>query len=730
MRFEVLGPFQARRDAQSPPLPLGGAKQRALLAVLVAAGGRSVSTSQLIDELWAGDPPEKVTASIQSYVANLRRIIEPDRTARTAEILLSRPPGYLVDLRAAGAPGVDAIEFRRLSDEGIDRAEHDPEAAYELLTSAEALWRGSAYADVADLVPSLAAEAVRLAELRLLTVETRIRCALALGEHRRQIAELESLVAANPLRESLYGLLALALYRSDRQADALAAVARARQVLNDELGIDAGPELRQLEVDLLRQEPGLAAPSARPKPPAVPASKLIVGRDPELRQAQEVLDAARRGHGRVIVINGEPGIGKTALATAIAASAQGQGFRTGWGRCSESGDLAGLLPMGLAIGDLISSLPARQSAELRERHAGLLAGLLPGPETTEMTVDADTATFRLTRACTALFGEIGPSVVTVDDVQWADEPTGALIRALLPQLGRLPVVLVLTVRSTEADIPDQMAAVLADVARNDPLRFRLSGLDLDAARDLAQLRRLDLAPEVLQSLHQRSDGNPFFLSELLALVSSDGARTAQVPDGVHDVVRRRLAQLSESASAVLQTAALIGLHFEAELAEEASGHPDAADGSDSALRAGLLVTVGEGRLAFAHALVREAISERIAPGQRRRLHAAIAAEPAESLGTARRRRDRPTPERGRPRARRRDRCPRDARSRTGQPDGQRRARRPALRARSRQRPHRRPAARHPAERTGRSGGRPQAHRTRSRGLAGQPRRRRTRLGGW
>ena len=78
MRFEVLGPFQARRDAQSPPLPLGGAKQRALLAVLVAAGGRSVSTSQLIDELWAGDPPEKVYASIQSYVANLRRIIEPD----------------------------------------------------------------------------------------------------------------------------------------------------------------------------------------------------------------------------------------------------------------------------------------------------------------------------------------------------------------------------------------------------------------------------------------------------------------------------------------------------------------------------------------------------------------------------------------------------------------------------------------------------------------------------
>ena len=105
MRFEVLGPFQARRDAQSPPLPLGGAKQRALLAVLVAAGGRSVSTSQLVDELWAGDPPEKATASIQSYVANLRRIIEPDRTARTAKILLSRPPGYLVDAASCGCAG-------------------------------------------------------------------------------------------------------------------------------------------------------------------------------------------------------------------------------------------------------------------------------------------------------------------------------------------------------------------------------------------------------------------------------------------------------------------------------------------------------------------------------------------------------------------------------------------------------------------------------------------------
>ncbi len=433
-----------------------------------------------------------------------------------------------------------------------------------MLTSAEALWRGSAYADVAELVPSLAAEAVRLAELRLLTVETRIRCALALGEHRRQIAELESLVAANPLRESLYGLLALALYRSDRQADALAAVARARQVLNDELGIDPGPELSRLEVDLLRQEPRLAAPGARPKPPRCTGSKLIVGRDAELRQAQEVLDAARRGHGRVIVINGEPGIGKTALAAAIGASAQRQGLRTGWGRCSESGDLAGLLPIGLAVDDLISSLPERPAAELRQRHAGLLAGLLPGPDTTEVVVDADTATFRLTRACTALFGEIGPSVVTVEDVQWADEPTGALIRALLPPLGRLPVVLILTVRSTPADIPDRVAAVLADAARNDPLRFRLSGLDLDAARGLARLRRLDVAPEVLRALHQRSDGNPFFLSELLALVTSDGGRTAQVPDGVHDVVRRRLAQLPESASAVLQAAALIGLHFDAD----------------------------------------------------------------------------------------------------------------------------------------------------------------------
>ena len=207
-------------------------------------------------------------------------------------------------------------------------------------------------------------------------METRIRCALALGEHRRQVAELESLVAANPLRESLYGLLALALYRSDRQADALAAVARARQVLNDELGIDAGPELAARGRPA---PPGTGAGRTEHPAEAAGGDRVQPDRRPgsELRLAQEVLDAARRGHGRVIVINGEPGIGKTALAAAIGASAQGRGFRTGWGRCSESGDLAGLLPMGLAVGDLISSLPARQGAELRERHAGLLPDCCP-----------------------------------------------------------------------------------------------------------------------------------------------------------------------------------------------------------------------------------------------------------------------------------------------------------------------------------------------------------------
>ena len=627
MRFGVLGPFEARADAPTDgPVALGGRKQRALLALLVAARGRVVSTDRLVDELWGEAPPAKAMVSLQSYVANLRRALEPARTARsTPQILLTRAPGYAIDL---DRHQVDAAEFEQLV--GRARSAGGLQTAYDTWRRAERLWRGPAYADLVDLAPGLAAEATRLGEVRLTAVEARLRAALELGQHEPAVAELEVLVAAQPIRESLWALLALALYRSNRQADAVAAIARARQQLTGELGLDLGAELRRLESDLLRQHPRLAAPPRATAPRTGGPPVRMVGRLPERDTVRVALDQARSGRGRLVLVSGEPGIGKTELARAGVADARERGWPVGWGRASESGDLPGLLPLGLALTDLLGGGAPERSADLRTRYGERLGALLPGPSPAP-AVDVDTATFRLTQTLSALVAELGPTLLVLDDAHWADEPALGLLRAWLPQLARLPVVVLLTLRSAEADITAPLAGLLAEAARSDPVRIRLTGLDLPTTALLLQARRpaaVDRAPsaELIEALHVRSGGNPFFLSELVALLADTGdADLTAVPDGVRDVVRRRLGQLPAPVTALVQTAALMGDRFEPELLESASGLPDPLTACEVALAAGLIRVVEPDQWGFAHALVRDAVVEQLSSGARRLVHRRIAA---------------------------------------------------------------------------------------------------------
>ena len=243
----MLGPLEV--DAGNGPLPLGGPKQRAVLAHLLIRANHVVPAETLADEMWGDEPPETARKVIQTYVSNLRKVVGHDR-------IQGRAPGYRL---AVDPSELDTARFDALVREGQKMLPSDPTAAVGSFEEALLLWRGPALADLADQ-PSLLAESARLDESRLGAQEDRVDALLASGADARVVGELESLLAQHPLREGLWGRLILALYRQGRQADALAAYQRAREILADELGIDPSPELSRLHERVLRQDPALDAP--------------------------------------------------------------------------------------------------------------------------------------------------------------------------------------------------------------------------------------------------------------------------------------------------------------------------------------------------------------------------------------------------------------------------------------------------------------------------------------
>ncbi|MCE0766925.1 response regulator [Pseudonocardia kujensis] len=297
IEFRVLGGVEAWRGGER--VELGGPKQRAALASLVLRTGRVVSLEQLIDDLWPEDPPARAAATVQVFVSNLRRALEPDRPrGAPATVLVTAAPGYQL---AVDPEAVDAHAFARLVDEGrAALAGDDPERAAELLARAAELWRGPALADLPD-APFVRVETVRLDELRLGAAEDRADAELALGRHAPLVPELERRVHTHPMRERSRAQLMLALYRCGRQADALATYRHGRRVLRDELGLDPGTRLRELEQAVLRHDPGLAWEP--PRPVVLPA-------------AAPTADPGADEPGRVLVVD-DSGVNRRMLVAAL-----------------------------------------------------------------------------------------------------------------------------------------------------------------------------------------------------------------------------------------------------------------------------------------------------------------------------------------------------------------------------------------------------------------------------
>jgi DNA-binding SARP family transcriptional activator len=330
MRFAILGPLEARAGGRL--LSLGGPQQRALLAVLLLNANRVVSTDRLAQCLWGDQPPPSARGLLQGCVAALRRVLHTEEDGERRQPLVTRVPGYLIEVRSGE---LDLDRFEELA----ARARHAaPEQAAALLHEALALWRGPALEEITG--PGLRSEATHLAERRLAVLEERIDADLRMGRHAAVVAELRACVEANPLRERMWALLMLALHGADRQVEALAVYRRLRATLIDQLGVEPGPTLRQLERAILSGADATqahrlvpSAPTAAPAPEAagpapatdaashpaqLPASiTAFTGREPDLRRLDALLadaDADAAAGVTIGLICGTAGVGKTALA--------------------------------------------------------------------------------------------------------------------------------------------------------------------------------------------------------------------------------------------------------------------------------------------------------------------------------------------------------------------------------------------------------------------------------
>ncbi|MEV5840440.1 BTAD domain-containing putative transcriptional regulator [Streptomyces sp. NPDC051985] len=662
LRLQVLGPLRVWRDGVE--LDAGPPQQAYLLAVLLARAGEPVSIGELVDLIWAEDVPASAVNILQKYVGALRRLLEPALPAREPGSYLQRRGSAYLFMAAPGT--LDVVRFRELveaAEAGV--TEQRPAAALDRYLEAVGLWHGPAGDGVAYGSTGMAIFAGLDGEFRHACVAA-AELATGLGRPERVLQSLHMAARMAPLHERVQASLIAALAAAGQPAEALSVFRTVRARLAEELGVDPGPPLVAAHQRVLERAPAEEMPHERgdmPQersatrttgptsgPATVPtsgpitertagasAADRLVGRAEELAVVRHAVESALAGSTGLVLVEGEPGVGKTRLLEEAGAEANRQGALVVWGRCLPGDGTPSMWPWAEVIGALLDE---GQDAARQDWQAGELGRLVTprGSDRTTPVLPDSGGRFRLFEEAVVLVRQVAarrPVVLVVDDLQWADAASLDLLGHLTARLpGGTAVIGALRDR---APVPSPELGRMLAAASRLPEHRRIPLGPLGRAEVAELVRRetgQDPGPGTTRLIHTRTAGNPFFVRELSrfladgdVLTEATAARTA-VPATVRDVVRDRMTGLSADAGSLLQIAALIGRTVDLALLARTAGldHRTCLDRLEACEGLGLLEpSPGDPySFGFPHDLVRESVAETISPPRAARLHLLIA----------------------------------------------------------------------------------------------------------
>ncbi|MFC6159433.1 BTAD domain-containing putative transcriptional regulator [Kribbella jiaozuonensis] len=626
LRLQILGPLRLWRNGAE--LATGPRQQAYLLALLLATVGQPTSTHELIDLIWGDDPPRSALNVLHKYVGSLRRLLEPDLAARGSGSYLQRHgSGYLF---ATGPGMLDLADFREYC--ALAGAESHPETALDWYSRGVRLWRGPA-AEGMDHGPGAESIFAGLAAEYFDACVAATEIAISLGHPTQVLPSLRRAATMAPLHEPVQASLVRALGAAGRQAEALEVYRTVQGRLAEDLGIDPGEALQAAQQRVLRRT------TTQSVGQLVDGESLgggLVGRAEELVQVRQLVGSALGGGSGVLLVEGEPGVGKTRLLEQAAAEAGARGALVVWGNCLPGDGTPSMWPWVQVVRAIADRLSAGERetvlndelARLLEPSDAALDGQLP---------PGSSAQFRLAESVVAMTGKVSarqPVLIVIDDLQWADVASLDLFTHLVDRLPGGAVVIGALRDRGPAPHPE-VARTLASASRlPGHRRTRLGPLDVAEVGELVR-RETGAVPDagVTRRIFERTAGNPFFVRELSRYLTGrgglteDAAMVPEPPSTVRDVVRDRIADLDDDVLRLLQLAALIGREVELDLLARAAGLTvEICLARLEPLQALGLIDVVAGdpfSCSFAHDLVREAVVGIMPTRQATELHLRI-----------------------------------------------------------------------------------------------------------
>ncbi len=643
MTIELCGHLSVSVDGRRREADLPGRQGRLALAHLALNRSRGVTRERLIAALWGEDAPAGHAQALNVVLSKLRRALGPEVLENAGERAVQLTRSATVDLDEA-QPALDSAFAAR------DRG--DWPAVIEA---------GGRVAELADagLLPGYEASWLedprrRLEEVGLQARELRGDAGLAMGGAELAQAERAAteLVELAPYRESGYLLLMRVREAQGNLVEALRVHERLRTLLRDELGVAPGPQVqaefeRMLKAERAQPEPAPEPPPAAPAPEsdgshaffATRSGAAFVGRRGELDRLGQYLERATEGNRQLVLLEGEPGIGKTRLALQFMEACEAEGALALYGRC-DAETLVPYQPFVEALRRYVARAP-EQAGAWRAQYGAELGRVVPelagagntpgGPEEEER--------YRLFDAVSEVLNDIArhqPVVLVLDDLHWADKPTLLMLRQMVRAAGESPLLIVATIRDTER--PAALVDMLVQLRREHYFdRIELSGLDeADATALIGAFGPQGIPEHVNRTLWEETKGNPFFLEEMVRHLGTTAAGAEgngapcgfELPEGIREVIGRRLATLSERTSQLLTTAAVMGREFRVEVLEAVSDLDE--DEVDEVIEEGVAAhVIAEvpgvyGRGSFTHALIRQTLYDGLTATRRARLHLRVA----------------------------------------------------------------------------------------------------------